>query len=126
MKVLLDTHILLWWLADDRRLSKMARTVIADPANELFVSVVSLWELVIKTASGKLKVSLAEVSAVLKEGDYSVLPVHERHVLSLAGLPPHHADPFDRMLMAQALADSLRLLTQDRVLARYGAPVLPG
>ncbi len=126
MKVLLDTHILLWWLADDRRLSKMARTVLADPANEVFVSVVSLWELAIKTASGKLDVSVAEVAAVLKEGDYSVLPVHERHVLSLAGLPPHHGDPFDRMLIAQAMADSLRLLTQDRVLARYGDPVLPG
>lgn len=123
MKLLLDTHILLWWLADDRRLPKSAKQALTDAGNQAFVSVVSLWEIVIKTTSGKLALDLRDLMASLKDGGYSVLPVYERHALALAKLPPHHQDPFDRMLVAQATSDSLRLLTHDRQLARYGESV---
>ena len=121
MNVLLDTHILLWWLADDRRLKKPARDILADARTQVCVSVVSFWEIVIKTASGRLAVNVQDVLGAVSNGGYSILPIHARHVLALTELPQHHDDPFDRMLVAQAAADSMRLLTHDHRIAPYGS-----
>ena len=124
MNILLDTHILLWWLTDDRRLKKLERDLLIDSGNPVSISVVSYWEIVIKTANGRLEAELDEVLKAVDQSGFSTLPIHARHTRALADLPPHHADPFDRMLVAQAQADSLRLLTRDQKIAAYGPVVM--
>lgn len=124
MSLLLDTHILLWWLADDKRLNHKARAMLLDTEAVVYVSVASLWEIVIKTASGKLRVDIGAVRASIDSEEFIVLPVHAKHVDSLARLPLHHADPFDRILVAQTLSEPLRLLTHDKQLEAYGGTIL--
>jgi len=124
VNLLLDTHILLWWLSDDARLPKPARQWIAHEAQSVFVSTASLWEIALKASKGKLRADLKEVHRQIERGDYIYLPVEPAHVLSLSKLPAHHADPFDRMLIAQASAENLSLLTCDADLKRYGHAVL--
>jgi PIN domain nuclease of toxin-antitoxin system len=124
VNLLLDTHILLWWLADDPRLPGRARKWIAQEAQILFVSVVSLWEISIKAGKGKLRADPAAIHKQIEHGDYTYLPVEPAHVLRLFRLPAHHADPFDRMLLAQAISEKLTLLTCDTPLRRYGESVL--
>lgn len=120
MSYLLDTHILLWWLADDRRLSQAARALLADSANTMRVSVVSLWEIAIKSAKGRLRLNFPELIEQIEAGGFQILPIQPKHVETLTTLEPHHADPFDRMLVAQALAEKCHLITADRALSRYG------
>lgn len=124
MKILLDTHLLLWTLADEGRLSGASRRLILDRENYIVVSVVSLWEVTIKVSRGKLVVDLAEVDATIRELGFDILDVGARHVRALPRLPEHHRDPFDRMLIAQATVEKLALATSDRALTRYGEPVL--
>ena len=124
VNLLLDTHILLWWLADDSRLSNKAREWIGREAQLVFVSVVSLWEIAIKAGKGKLRADLMAIHKQIEQGDYNYLPVEPAHVLTLSELPAHHADPFDRMLLAQASCEKLTLLTCDTPLHRYGETVL--
>ena len=124
MNLLLDTHILLWWLADDPRLSRKAREWIGQEAQSVFVSVVTLWEITIKAGKGKLRADLTAIHRQIERGDYTYLPVEPAHVLRLHELPPHHADPFDRMLLAQAISEKLTLLSCDAPLRRYGKAVL--
>ena len=124
MKLLLDTHIALWAIADDSRLPKEARELIADPDNDKFVSVASIWEIAIKHAAqkrgvGRMPISGAEAVEHFDEAGYQVLPITASHAAAIDRLPPHHADPFDRMLVAQALEEPLRLLTHDKRLAAY-------
>jgi PIN domain nuclease of toxin-antitoxin system len=119
MRLLLDTHALLWWLSDDGRLGPQARALIEDPANDVLVSVVSLWEIAVKVRIGKLQANLREiVESVGREG-FSPLDISMSHLLTLVGLPKHHRDPFDHLLIAQAITESAALVSEDRNAPRY-------
>ena len=122
MKILLDTHIYLWWLIDAPELSRSARNLLAE-ADSILVSVVSLWEAGIKWQAGKLPVSPSDLHESLATNNFRALPVTISHALAVAKLPSIHKDPFDRMLVAQAIAEPLHLLTTDRVLAEYSGLV---
>ena len=123
MNLLIDTHILLWWLADDRALPDVARTVIADPESAVAVSAATVWEISIKQALGRLDVP-DDLMSALDDNDFDTLSITASHALDAARLPPHHADPFDRMLIAQAKAEGLTLVTVDRHFTRYDVPTL--
>jgi PIN domain nuclease of toxin-antitoxin system len=122
MRLLLDTHVVLWWCSDHRRLQLRARRAIAG-ADEAWVSAASAWEVSIKTALGRLRPPEPFEHAVDASG-FSQLPITFRHAASAGALPAHHHDPFDRMLIAQAQLEGLTLVTHDEVFARYGVPVL--
>ena len=119
MKLLLDTHALLWWLSDDDRLGSLARELIEDPGNDVLVSMVSLWEIAVKVRIGKLVAELkAIVDAVQREG-FSRLDIGSAHLLTLLGLPAHHRDPFDHLLIAQAITEDAAFVSDDRNAPRY-------
>ena len=118
-RYLLDTHALLWWLADDPRLGQRMRAVIADPANAIMVSTVSLWEIVIKTRIGKLTADIGAVERAIDRFDIERLCVRQAHLVTLASLPTHHRDPFDHLLLAQAIAEDAGFVSQDEVMGRY-------
>jgi PIN domain nuclease of toxin-antitoxin system len=123
VRALVDTHVLIWWLSDLTLLSPAAQTVIGDDQNEIFVSAVSVWEIAIKYKAGKLP-NVAPLmtnleGAILSEG-FAPLPVTMRDGERAGSLPVHHKDPFDRMLIAQALAGSLTLISNERLFDRYG------
>ncbi len=122
MRLLVDTHLLLWAAARSRRLSKEARLLLEDPANAVFFSAASLWEIVMKAALRKpdFKVEVTLLRPALAEMGFAELPVSGAHAERLATLPPIHKDPFDRMLVAQSLVEPLVLVTNDGVLAGYG------
>lgn len=122
MKLLLDTHVLLWWQRDDRRLNKAARQAIAT-ADIVWVSAVSGWEVAIKVALGRLRLD-EPFHVLVAADDFSELPLTLAHAAALAGLAPHHADPFDRVLIAQARAEGATLVSHDRALAPYGAKMI--
>jgi PIN domain nuclease of toxin-antitoxin system len=121
--ILLDTHALLWSLGDTDRLSSVARDVLSKGDVPAYVSVASVWEIAIKRASGKLKApdDLLEQVAAAR---FSELGVTFKHAMLAGALPPHHGDPFDRMLVAQARSEKLTLVTSDARLAAYDVPVL--
>lgn len=128
MRLLLDTHVLLWALAGDRRLGTRAKAAIRDPANDVFVSVASLWEIVIKVAAGRLELNGPADQVLLdamSEGDLEPLDIRSAHVFGVGTLPPHHGDPFDRLLVAQARVEDMTLVTADAMMARYDVPRLP-
>lgn len=118
MRVLLDTHVLLWALADDTRLSRDARKLI-ESATEVYVSSASYWEMAIKIGLGKLHVSLPEIRLAAQNSGFNELPVSGEHTEALLKLADHHRDPFDRMLVAQAISEPMRLLTADVQVAKY-------
>ncbi|MDF1596909.1 MAG: type II toxin-antitoxin system VapC family toxin [Acidimicrobiia bacterium] len=118
MKLLLDTHILLWWLSDDPALSVEHRAAIADPANIVCVSAATAWEISIKKALGELDAPDDLVSALISS-ELEQLPITVAHAEAVGQLPPHHRDPFDRMLIAQAQVEDLAVVTGDPVFARY-------
>jgi PIN domain nuclease of toxin-antitoxin system len=118
MNYLLDTQIFLWWQAADRRLDTKLRELIGDPRNRIWFSVASAWEMEIKSTLGKLKVPDG-LEEQLTRNAFEPLPIYLRHIQKLRGLPPIHRDPFDRMLVAQSLADDLVLMTADAVVASY-------
>jgi PIN domain nuclease of toxin-antitoxin system len=119
VRLLLDTHVLLWWLADDRKLTRAARTIIANPDNEVIVSSASLWEIAIKAALGRIEVELDDLEPAIARNGFRPLPIGFRHALTAGRLPVVHRDPFDRMLIAQASVDELRVVSHDRVFERY-------
>jgi len=122
VKLILDTHVILWWQRDDRRLKPAARRGIAD-AEIVWVSAVSAWEVAIKVALGRLR--LTEPFGMLIAADnFTELPLTLAHAEALAGLPPHHADPFDRVLIAQARVEGAVLVSHDRALEPYGGAVI--
>lgn len=123
MRLLLDTHALLLWLADDPNLSSRARVAIADGANLVAVSAASAWEISIKRALGKLQAP-DDLEAQLEASDFVALPITVADGLAAGSLPRHHDDPFDRMLVAQARANGLTVVTRDSRLARYGVDLL--
>ena len=121
--LLLDTHVLLWWLADDPRLPKEIRTRIADPDSLIFVSAASIWEIGIKRAIGKLEAP-AELVAVIHEEGFLGLPIELLHAETASLLPPHHRDPFDRMLIAQSMLEQMTVVTADRRFESYGIKLM--
>jgi PIN domain nuclease of toxin-antitoxin system len=125
MRLLLDTHLLLWAAAKSRRLPKAARPLLEEPANEVFFSAASLWEIVIKSSLRRadFNVDVALLRPALAEMGFAELPVSGAHAERLASLPPLHKDPFDRMLVAQSLVEPLLLLTNDGLLGHYGESV---
>ena len=123
MKLLLDTHILLWWLEDSRNLKKVARELITAPENQVFVSAATAWEIEIEQAAGKLDFA-REVAEAFAEVGFKQLEIHFTHTAESGRLPLIHSDPFDRMLVAQARLEDLHLLTVDPRVLAYPAPVV--
>jgi PIN domain nuclease of toxin-antitoxin system len=127
MNVLLDTHAFLWWVIDDAKLSKIAKEIIADPTNTIYLSVVSAWEIIIKERTGKL--TLPEPPAIyipsrLASNQLISLDVQMQHVLQIASLPDHHRDPFDRLLIAQSQIEDIPLITVDHSISQYSVNVI--
>ena len=123
MRVLLDTHTLLWWLDGDRHLSRRARNVIADDDNTVLVSAASAWEISTKVRLGKLPGAIevaAELPAILRQQNFEPLPIAIVHALRAGNLPGPHRDPFDRILIAQAQDEDLALVSNERVFDAYG------
>ena len=123
MDLLLDTHAFIWWAANDFRLVERARVAIAEPDNRVVVSAVSVWEISIKRASGKLAFR-HNILQVLTRTGFDTIDITPSHADLAGSLPLHHADPFDRLLVAQAQIEGLVLVTQDRQLLPYGVPIL--
>lgn len=125
MKLLLDTHLLLWAAENSPRLSLTARALINDPVNDLFFSAASLWEITIKRGLGRddFKVEPRVLRRGLVDNGYTELPITGTHTLTLDLLPPLHRDPFDRILVAQALAEGFTLLTVDSWVAQYSGSI---
>ena len=123
MRILLDTHVLLWALADSPRLSRAAREHLADPDNECWASSASVWEIAIKTALGKfsLGVSISRLENAIDAAGFQSLDVTMRHAAAVERITTSHADPFDRLLLAQCEVETLRLLTTDRTLLEMPA-----
>ena len=124
MRLLLDTHVVLWGLRQDDALGQRATAAIEDPENEVFVSAVSVWEIAIKKASGKLTAP-DNLRSWIGASGFQELPVTFAHAEQAGALPLRHRDPFDRMLIAQAQAEGLVLVTADGDIPRYGIRMLP-
>jgi PIN domain nuclease of toxin-antitoxin system len=123
VRVLIDTQVFLWWDRQLRRLSRPLRAAIEDETNEIVVSAATVWEIAIKRATGKLRFDRPIVTAVLALG-FEILPVAGAHAEHAGGLPPHHNDPFDRLIIAQAYLEGMVLGTQDRRMLPYGVATL--
>lgn len=124
MRLLLDTHVLVWCLSGDRKLPPATAELIRNPETDVYFSAASIWEVAIKSALGKMR---ADANAMLKnlvDEGFKELPVMARHTVATVTLPMHHRDPFDRLLVAQSRIESLRLLTDDKIVALYGEPVV--
>lgn len=119
MRLLLDTHVLLWWVTGDRRLSKETTALIADSEHEIAVSAATFWEIAIKKGLGRIDVDLEELHEEVRGSAFEELPVRIAHTISLDGLPPKHTDPFDRLLIAQAIVETRQLVTRDEAILRY-------
>lgn len=118
MRVLLDTHILLWCLADDPKLSNQARRLIEN-ATEVYISAASYWELAIKIGLGKLEVDLLEIRQAAEQSGFMEVPISSEHAIAILGLASHHKDPFDRLIVATAITEPMRLITADKLVAQY-------
>lgn len=118
MRLLLDTHVYLWSIKDDQKLSTAARTLILD-ATEVYISSISIWEASIKAKFGKLDVDMDALTAAISQSGFLELPLNVKHVNEVHRLPNLHKDPFDRILIAQAISEPLRFLTVDEKLREY-------
>jgi PIN domain nuclease of toxin-antitoxin system len=123
VRLLLDTHALLWWLADEG-LTAQARDAIADPANLVMVSAASAWEISVKKALGRLAAP-DDLERQVQASGFTALPISIAHGIAAGQLARHHEDPFDRMLIAQAIAESLTIVTRDKRFDDYGVALLP-
>ncbi len=122
MKVLVDTHAFLWWTSQPTSLSRRAKSVMTNPENTLLFSVASLWEIIIKSETQRLRLPFSPVEYVRSRVEHCAmqfLPIGLHHVAALEGLPWHHRDPFDRLLVAQALAEGVPILTSDEQIQAY-------
>jgi PIN domain nuclease of toxin-antitoxin system len=127
MRVLLDTHILIWLVEGDKNLSTVARSAIEDEDNSLYLSIASLWEVTIKLSLGKLDLQLSVdemVESFLIPGGIQILQTETRHLSILRDLPLHHRDPFDRLIIAQAQAEGMTLVSADRIFGMYEVELL--
>jgi PIN domain nuclease of toxin-antitoxin system len=123
MNLLLDTHVLLWWLNDSPELSEAGRDAISNPNNLIVLSSVVIWEIRIKQALGKLEID-PDFFTVIKSQRFDMLPITADHAYEVGNLPMHHRDLFDRMIVAQAKLENLSVATHDIVFIKYGIPVL--
>jgi len=125
MRLLLDTHAFLWVDGEPEKLSRRAQELYEDPENTLFISVASIWEMQIKNQLGKLKLNLplADLIRQQQENGIEILSVAASHVFALDSLPNHHKDPFDRLIIAQAISEGMTLVTADPQIRQYSAPV---
>ena len=123
MRLLLDTHTLLWWIKDDPTLDTQAREAINDPNNEVFVSAASVWEIAIKRSRGRLEAP-NDLDTQIDRARFVRLPITFDHAEQAGRLPLHHRDPFDRMLVAQAQIEDLVMVTRDRFIPRYAVETL--
>lgn len=121
MRYLIDTHILIWFMEKKRRIPVRILTLLADPNIEVLISVVNVWEMVIKQQSGKLKVP-KDIQGDIKKAGFKILPIEISHVLGIRNLSNIHKDPFDRILLAQAQEENLSFITADSKLAKYKIP----
>jgi len=121
MRILLDTHILLWALAEPKKLPKTARARLEDPDSDILFSAASIWEIAIKSQLGRVSFSVRpdEIASAAIDSGFRELPVRAAAAALVATLPPHHRDPFDRLLLAQAVSESARFCTVDKALAPY-------
>lgn len=126
MNLLLDTHVALWAITDSPRLSAKARELIESPKAVVWISAASVWEIAIKHSLGRgdMPVSGADALRYFQDSGYRLLAVEPEHAAAIEALPAHHQDPFDRLLVAQALTEPMRLLTHDAVLARYSDTII--
>jgi PIN domain nuclease of toxin-antitoxin system len=125
LRILLDTHVALWWANDPAKLTDSARSLIADGGNDVFLSAASVWEAAIKTAAGRL-VTPTPIDEAAPTAGLRELTINWTHCRRAAALPPLHRDPFDRMLVAQALEEGLVLVTRDPLVQQYAVPTAPG
>jgi PIN domain nuclease of toxin-antitoxin system len=123
-RLLLDTHALLWALSAPRRLPARVAASIRDPDTDVFMSAASAWEIAIKSELGKIDADLAVVVRAAYAADFEELPIRVAHALRLRALPAHHRDPFDRLLIAQAIEERLTIVSHDRAIATYQVPTL--
>lgn len=115
---ILDTHIFIWWMDKDKRLRKEVITILRDHQFTVFLSIASIWEMIIKKGKGKLVTSI-DIEEGIKASGFSLLPIELSHVLTIDTLPLHHKDPFDRILIAQAIKENLVLITDDVKMRKY-------
>jgi len=129
LRLLLDTHVALWAITDDARLPARIRAIIADPRNTISVSAAGVWEIAIKHALGRggpeaMPINAVQAIAYFRASGYALLPISAEHAAAVEALPPIHADPFDRLLVAQAAQEAMSLLTHDSRLGAYGGMVV--
>lgn len=126
MNLLLDTHVALWAITDSPKLSRKARDLIQAPRTTVWISAANVWEIAIKHALGRgdMPVSGQEAVCYFRESGYRFLPIDVDHALAVESLPVHHQDPFDRILVAQALVEPMRLMTHDPLVARYNDTII--
>lgn len=126
MKLLLDTNALLWWLSDDEQLEQQARELIADPSNDVLVSAASLWEIVVKVRIRRLVADVGEISDAIEQEGFTLLNISPAHLAALGGLPlhPDHRDPFDHLLIAQAITEGATFVSEDRHTPRYSVQLV--
>lgn len=126
MDLLLDTHAFIWFLNGDNQLPTTLKNLIVDTSNRCFLSIASLWEIAIKSSLGKLQLQgdFAQIASFLNDNDIEVLPITFDHIQRLLQLEFHHRDPFDRMIIAQALAENFTLATKDELFHSYGVTIL--
>ena len=122
MRYLLDTHTLLWWV-EGRSMNSEASEVLEDVGNDILVSVISPWEIAIKESKGRIEAP-SDLPQLIADSGFDVLPIRWAHARRIAHLPPHHGDPFDRMLVAQALEEDCAIVTRDRRLTDYGVSLV--
>ena len=123
MRLLLDANALLWWRNASRRLSRLARDTIGDGGNEIVLSAATLWEITIKRGLGKLQFP-DDLEEVMQEEGFSLMPIAYAHLRTFDNLPRHHRDPFDRLVIAQALSEGIPIATADRIFAAYGVQIV--
>lgn len=126
MDLLLDTHPFIWYLNGDNQLSPHLKSIIADTSNRCFLSIASLWEIAIKNSLGKLQLngSFHQIAGFMNDNAIELLPITFDHLQRLLSLPYHHRDPFDRIIIAQALTEALPVATKDQVLSAYGITII--
>jgi PIN domain nuclease of toxin-antitoxin system len=123
LNLLLDTHILIWATTSPDRLDENLREAVLAHENQVFISSVTLWEIAIKKAAGRLKFPIEQYESIARRMGAAILPILPNHAIAAGALPRHHDDPFDRMLIAQATVENLVLATTDRQIARYGVRI---
>lgn len=126
MNLLMDTHIALWAITDSPKLAQQARDLIESPKTLVWISAASVWEIAIKRSLGRgdMPVSSQQAVRYFRESGYRFLAIEAEHAVAVEGLPAHHQDPFDRILVAQALVEPMRLMTHDSTVARYSDTII--